>query len=107
MTVDTDPAVSDLSASDVDGPEADGPEVPAPVEASERGGDNPEDSDEAAESGFRVKLRNFEGPFDLLLNLISQQRSVMGDDERQATGREGAEHGGTRRSERSRHSPVV
>lgn len=74
MTVDTDPAVSDLSASDVDGPEADGPEVPAPVEASERGGDNPEDSDEAAESGFRVKLRNFEGPFDLLLNLISQHR---------------------------------
>ncbi len=28
----------------------------------------------AEESGFRVKLRNFEGPFDLLLNLISQHR---------------------------------
>ncbi|AFR49332.1 segregation and condensation protein A [Gordonia sp. KTR9] len=28
----------------------------------------------AQESGFRVKLRNFEGPFDLLLNLISQHR---------------------------------
>ncbi|WP_083534535.1 segregation and condensation protein A [Gordonia desulfuricans] len=28
----------------------------------------------AEETGFRVKLKNFEGPFDLLLNLISQHR---------------------------------
>ncbi|HNP55879.1 MAG TPA: segregation/condensation protein A [Gordonia sp. (in: high G+C Gram-positive bacteria)] len=31
-------------------------------------------SDESADSGFRVSLTNFEGPFDLLLNLISQHR---------------------------------
>ncbi|MEP9395534.1 segregation/condensation protein A [Gordonia sp. VNQ95] len=28
----------------------------------------------APDTGFRVRLRNFEGPFDLLLNLISQHR---------------------------------
>lgn len=33
-----------------------------------------ESPDTQAETGFRVKLRNFEGPFDLLLNLISQHR---------------------------------
>ncbi len=30
--------------------------------------------DEAPDGGFRVTLANFEGPFDLLLNLISQHR---------------------------------
>lgn len=30
--------------------------------------------DETATGGFRVRLRNFEGPFDLLLTLISQRR---------------------------------
>lgn len=36
----------------------------------------PETVDEASapEAGFRVRLANFEGPFDLLLNLISQHR---------------------------------
>ncbi|MBD0862746.1 segregation/condensation protein A [Gordonia sp. zg691] len=31
-------------------------------------------AESAVEAGFRVKLRNFEGPFDLLLNLITQHR---------------------------------
>ncbi|MHC3004102.1 segregation and condensation protein A [Gordonia sp. GN26] len=56
------------------GPEVDGPGAAAPIEVSEPAGDAPGEHAEAAESGFRVKLRNFEGPFDLLLNLISQHR---------------------------------
>src|SRR5680860_1670663 len=30
--------------------------------------------DDSTEPGFRVRLRNFEGPFDLLLSLINQHR---------------------------------
>ncbi len=32
------------------------------------------DTDTPAQTGFRVRLRNFEGPFDLLLTLIGQRR---------------------------------
>ncbi|GAC52421.1 segregation and condensation protein A [Gordonia amicalis] len=74
MTVDTDHAVTESDGSGSAVTETDGSEVEAPVEASEPVGDTPDGSDESAESGFRVKLRNFEGPFDLLLNLISQHR---------------------------------
>ncbi|MFD6859950.1 segregation and condensation protein A [Rhodococcus sp. NPDC060090] len=34
----------------------------------------PPESEDADNGGFRVRLRNFEGPFDLLLTLISQRR---------------------------------
>lgn len=44
-------------------------DVAAGVEAADR------DADAGVEkAGFRVRLRNFEGPFDLLLTLISQHR---------------------------------
>ena len=67
MTTGTDqtvpePAVSEPGASDSAVPE----DASSAAEASSEVG--------AEESGFRVKLRNFEGPFDLLLNLISQHR---------------------------------
>ncbi|MGW8815251.1 segregation and condensation protein A [Gordonia terrae] len=56
MTLGTDQAPPDAATPDLDAPAG-------------------EDSTEVAqEPGFRVKLRNFEGPFDLLLNLISQHR---------------------------------
>ncbi|MGV9859954.1 segregation and condensation protein A [Gordonia sp. NPDC003425] len=35
---------------------------------------DPRDDGASPSTGFRVKLANFEGPFDLLLNLISQHR---------------------------------
>ncbi|GAA1480082.1 segregation/condensation protein A [Gordonia sinesedis] len=60
------------------------PEEVAPVAGEDEGvadttaADAGPDSDSGAgndgEAGFRVKLDNFEGPFDLLLNLISQHR---------------------------------
>lgn len=58
----TEPALSEPGASDSVVPE----DASSAAEASSEVG--------AEESGFRVKLRNFEGPFDLLLNLISQHR---------------------------------
>lgn len=57
-----EPALSEPGASDSVVPE----DASSAAEASSEVG--------AEESGFRVKLRNFEGPFDLLLNLISQHR---------------------------------
>jgi segregation and condensation protein A len=57
-------------------PSPDVPESPAPVEAVSEGvGAAPEPGGEAAEAveGFRVSLGNFDGPFDLLLTLISKR----------------------------------
>lgn len=41
---------------------------------TEAGAAAPPDSDEASPSGFQVRLSNFEGPFDLLLQLIFAHR---------------------------------
>nr|WP_165827723.1 segregation/condensation protein A [Mycolicibacterium sp. GF69] len=41
---------------------------------TETGAAAPPDSDEASPSGFQVRLSNFEGPFDLLLQLIFAHR---------------------------------
>jgi segregation and condensation protein A len=57
-------------------PSPDVPESPAPVGAIPEGvGAAPEPGGEAAEAveGFRVSLGNFDGPFDLLLTLISKR----------------------------------
>ena len=70
MTTGTDQAVPAVSETAVSEPVASDSVVAeaasSAAEASSEVG--------AEESGFRVKLRNFEGPFDLLLNLISQHR---------------------------------
>ena len=55
---------SEVGTTDVEAPEA-GITEAGTVEAGATAGE---------EQGFRVKLANFEGPFDLLLNLISQHR---------------------------------
>lgn len=57
--------VSEAPGADMSGPSA-GDEASQTADGEASGEDE--------ESGFRVKLRNFEGPFDLLLNLISQHR---------------------------------
>ncbi|MFC9981996.1 segregation and condensation protein A [Gordonia sp. NPDC127522] len=62
-----EPAVSESAVSD---PGASDSVVPQAASASAKVSSEVG----AEESGFRVKLRNFEGPFDLLLNLISQHR---------------------------------
>ncbi|WP_328539546.1 segregation and condensation protein A [Streptomyces sp. NBC_00344] len=70
---------------DVSGPVTDSPDVFGPVtgnpDVSEpptglppRGSDAPETADEPHDGRFRVRLVNFEGPFDLLLQLISKHR---------------------------------
>ncbi|MCM3897974.1 segregation and condensation protein A [Gordonia sputi] len=60
---------SEVGTTDVEAPEAGTTEAgtteAGTVEAGATAGE---------EQGFRVKLANFEGPFDLLLNLISQHR---------------------------------
>lgn len=72
MTTGTDqavpePAVSETAVSEPGASDSVVPEgASSSAEASSEVG--------VEESGFRVKLRNFEGPFDLLLNLISQHR---------------------------------
>ena len=66
-TADADAAEvgnSEVGTTDVEAPEAGTTEAATP-EAGATAGE---------EQGFRVKLANFEGPFDLLLNLISQHR---------------------------------
>ncbi|GAB39992.1 segregation and condensation protein A [Gordonia sputi] len=66
-TVEADAAEvgnSEVGTTDVEAPEA-GTTEAGTVEAGATAGE---------EQGFRVKLANFEGPFDLLLNLISQHR---------------------------------
>lgn len=45
------------------------PEEPTPAEAP---ADDASAPDDGTDAGFRVSLANFDGPFDLLLNLISQ-----------------------------------
>ncbi|WP_461666120.1 segregation and condensation protein A [Gordonia sputi] len=71
-TAEADAAVvgnSEVGTTDVEAPEAGTTEAgiteAGTVEAGATAGE---------EQGFRVKLANFEGPFDLLLNLISQHR---------------------------------
>lgn len=70
MTTGTDQAVPAVSETAVSEP------VASDSVVAEAASTSAEASSEvgAEESGFRVKLRNFEGPFDLLLNLISQHR---------------------------------
>ena len=66
-TADADAAEvgnSEVGTTDVEAPEAGTTEAATPEAGAT----------EAEEQGFRVKLANFEGPFDLLLNLISQHR---------------------------------
>ncbi|WAC55702.1 segregation/condensation protein A [Gordonia sp. SL306] len=65
----SDSAVSDSPVSDS--------AVAEPVVADGHMTESAPDTSEAADekpTGFQVRLRNFEGPFDLLLNLISQHR---------------------------------
>ena len=52
------------------GPDTAPPDADRPANHDENTVDNPDPAD----TGFRVRLRNFEGPFDLLLSLISQRR---------------------------------
>lgn len=53
-------------------------EAPVEVESDELGtgaqAEPPADGESTGDTGFRVSLRNFEGPFDLLLTLINQHR---------------------------------
>ncbi|MFI1051689.1 segregation and condensation protein A [Streptomyces griseoruber] len=54
-------------------PEPEGVE-PEPEAASEPGAVAPEPAQEAPDGVFKVRLANFEGPFDLLLQLISKHK---------------------------------
>ena len=47
-------------------------DIPAPPQTEGSNGEDPQAP--AAKPGFRVTLRNFEGPFDLLLTLINQRQ---------------------------------
>ncbi|MFD9323208.1 segregation/condensation protein A [Streptomyces sp. NPDC060053] len=76
------PESADLESADLEsaGPEPAGPEPagPGPVvseRASESVGPEPvRESHEAPDGVFKVRLANFEGPFDLLLQLISKHK---------------------------------
>lgn len=72
MTTGTDQAVPEPAVSETAVAEPGAPDSVVPEDASSAAEASSEVG--AEESGFRVKLRNFEGPFDLLLNLISQHR---------------------------------
>ncbi|WP_374611415.1 ScpA family protein [Gordonia sp. (in: high G+C Gram-positive bacteria)] len=72
MTTGTDQAVTEPAVSETAVSEPGASESAVPEDASSAAEASSEV--DAEESGFRVKLRNFEGPFDLLLNLISQHR---------------------------------
>lgn len=52
---------------------ADGPETPGDGAGAVRGG-TAEDGADGAGGGFTVRLHNFEGPFDLLLQLIAKHK---------------------------------
>ncbi|GGM02221.1 hypothetical protein GCM10010129_52010 [Streptomyces fumigatiscleroticus] len=52
-------------------PEPEAPDAVAEAPASEDGGDGDGDGDDSV---FKVRLANFEGPFDLLLQLISKHK---------------------------------
>jgi segregation and condensation protein A len=68
-------AEAGVTDSEAPGPEVADPEVADPDVGTEAA-DSAVGEAEAEEkpTGFQVRLRNFEGPFDLLLNLISQHR---------------------------------
>lgn len=53
-------------------PSPDGPPADEPVAAPDPVASDGEEQTASPEAGFRVSLSNFDGPFDLLLNLISQ-----------------------------------
>ena len=72
MTTGTDQAVPEPAVSETAVAEPGASDSAVPEDASSAAEASSEVG--AEESGFRVKLRNFEGPFDLLLNLISQHR---------------------------------
>lgn len=72
MTTGTDQAVPEPAVSETAVSEPGASDSVVPEDASSAAEASSEVG--AEESGFRVKLRNFEGPFDLLLNLISQHR---------------------------------
>ncbi|MEU6174655.1 segregation/condensation protein A [Streptantibioticus parmotrematis] len=66
-----------VAAQDVVEPETapQGPPEPGATPATAAGADAPPDAEQAADDGrFTVRLANFEGPFDLLLQLISKHK---------------------------------
>ncbi|GAA4664457.1 hypothetical protein GCM10023347_15550 [Streptomyces chumphonensis] len=60
------------AAPETYGPDRDGPEPPAPVPGAVRADAQPAES--ADDGRFTVVLDNFEGPFDLLLQLIAKHK---------------------------------
>ncbi|MGC4932068.1 segregation and condensation protein A [Gordonia sp. DT30] len=61
-------------STELDEAEATQADGTAQVDDIARVDDTAQVDDTAREAGFRVRLTNFEGPFDLLLNLINQHR---------------------------------
>ncbi|WP_240434556.1 segregation/condensation protein A [Streptomyces sp. YIM 130001] len=55
-------------------PAAGGELAEAAAERREAGGEDAEDVDDADDGRFKVRLSNFEGPFDLLLQLIAKHK---------------------------------
>ena len=75
----TETGTAEADAAEVGNSEVDTTDVEAPEAGTTEAGTTEAGTVEAGatageEQGFRVKLANFEGPFDLLLNLISQHR---------------------------------
>ncbi|WP_335937221.1 segregation and condensation protein A [Streptomyces sp. PTD5-9] len=68
----SEPAVPGPDAGAVAGHAAEAPEAPVVDDADDT--DEPTDSDSAGDGRFTVRLANFEGPFDLLLQLISKHK---------------------------------
>ncbi|MGW4563201.1 segregation/condensation protein A [Streptomyces sp. NPDC004561] len=60
-----------VSAPEPAEPEAPAPELPGPAASASS---EPDGAEPAADGVFKVRLANFEGPFDLLLQLISKHK---------------------------------
>ncbi|MBV2356597.1 segregation/condensation protein A [Streptomyces sp. J2-1] len=70
---DAEPAA--LPVPEADAPGTAGPDTGEPVPETDAGPPAPADSADGARTGvFTVRLANFEGPFDLLLQLIAKHR---------------------------------